>query len=293
MMFGHPPSISISLSKPYSMCSSKAVILCWLCSGIAGLLSSCSNAPQEVITPPLIHLPAGEIALRPAGKTLYEGRQISPPVSVEQVNGLTIMQRQVSQAEYMACVQAEACQALDNINPQNSSTELPVTGINWHDAQAYAAWLSQQTGQQWRLPTYAEWAYAAGELFRPEALMIENDDPAQQWLAAYEEQIRRDQQQEDTRVRAFGDYGRNRAGLLDMTGSTWEWTSDCYTLRIMDNNNTEQPVSINTHCGVRVAAGRHTAYITDFIRDPKNGACSVGTPPAHLGVRLVLQPNTN
>jgi len=285
MLFARKLDIFISLSNI------QAVIRCGLCGGLLGMLVSCSNAPpQALMSPPLIHLPAGEVSLRPPGKTLRKGRQVSPPpISIQYANGLSIMQRHVSQAEYMACVQASGCKALERITPQNSSAELPVTGINWADAHAYAEWLSEQTGQIWRLPTYAEWVYAAGELFRPEALLIENDDPAQQWLAAYEEEVRREQQQEDTRVRPFGDYGRNNAGLLDISGSIWEWTSDCYTLRIVDNEHS-QATGVNANCGVRVAAGRHTAYITDFIRDPKNGACSVGTPPAHLGLRLVLQP---
>ncbi|WZB64604.1 hypothetical protein WJ970_27510 [Achromobacter xylosoxidans] len=42
------------------------------------------------------------------------------------------------------------------------------------------------------------------------------------------------------------------------------------------------------NCGIRVAADRHIAYLPDFIRDPKSGACSVGLPPANLGLRLVL-----
>jgi len=288
MLFARIRHISASLSK---LCVKKGALILLLCSIILGVLSSCAKRPQVALIPPLVHLPAGEVLFRPAGKTLNNSRQVSPPpITVQHAKGLSIMQRQLSQAEYSACVQAKACKALDAIGPHNSP-DLPVTGINWHDAQTYANWLSSQTGQHWRLPTYAEWVYAAGELFRPEALIIENEDTSQQWLVAYEEEVRRELQEEDTRVRPFGGYGSNSAGLLDMSGSIWEWTSDCYTLRRMDADN-RQSVSMNTHCGVRVAAGRHTAYITDFIRDPKNGACSVGTPPAHLGVRLVLQADS-
>jgi len=37
----------------------------------------------------------------------------------------------------------------------------PVVQVSWYDAAAYAQWLSEQTGQAWRLPTEAEWEKAA------------------------------------------------------------------------------------------------------------------------------------
>jgi hypothetical protein len=42
-------------------------------------------------------------------------------------------------------------------------------------------------------------------------------------------------------------------------------------------------------CGVRVAEGRHRAYVTDFIRDARAGGCASGVPPSHLGFRLVRE----
>ena len=49
-------------------------------------------------------------------------------------------------------------------------------------------------------------------------------------------------------------------------------------------------VSIQTstdNCGVHVLEGLHRAYMSNFIRDGKSGGCAVGTPPEHLGFRLV------
>lgn len=43
------------------------------------------------------------------------------------------------------------------------------------------------------------------------------------------------------------------------------------------------------NCGVRVAAGAHRSYMTNFIRDPRGGGCAAGLPPANLGFRLVRE----
>ena len=49
-----------------------------------------------------------------------------------------------------------------------------------------------------------------------------------------------------------------------------------------------QPVGRGTvNCGVRIAEGRHRAYVVDFIRDARAGGCAAGVPPSNLGFRLV------
>ena len=45
--------------------------------------------------------------------------------------------------------------------------------------------------------------------------------------------------------------------------------------------------SRTNNCGVRVLEGLHRAYMSSFVRDGKSGGCAVGTPPEHLGFRLV------
>ncbi|MNX47069.1 Formylglycine-generating sulfatase enzyme [compost metagenome] len=75
-----------------------------------------------------------------------------------------------------------------------------------------------------------------------------------------------------------------------MAGSVWDWTSDCHSRRVLDaRTDGASDAAQGRNCGIRVAAGRHIAYLPDFIRDPKSGACSVGLPPANLGLRLVLE----
>ncbi len=78
-----------------------------------------------------------------------------------------------------------------------------------------------------------------------------------------------------------GAFGMNEHGIQDLSGNVWEWTSSCYVRHRLDTGTEAE------NCGVRIAEGRHRAYMIAFFRDPKAGACSVGIPPANLGVRLV------
>jgi formylglycine-generating enzyme required for sulfatase activity len=193
------------------------------------------------------------------------------------------MKRQVTVAEYRRCIDAGAC---PRVATTDAPSDTPVVGVNWHDAQAYAAWMSRTTGLNHRLPTDQEWTFAAAESVRDEAVpLVDPSDPAQAWIARYEA--------ESTRAASavlapqpVGTFGRNSNGLLDVGGNVWEWTESCFVRATLDG---EAMRVTNTNCGVRVVEGAHRTYMTDFIRDPRIGGCAAGVPPANLGFRLVVE----
>ncbi len=227
-----------------------------------------------------VSLPAGTFIYRLPGEFTRGGRPADAPVETFRIASLAIMKRQVTTAEYQACVAAGACQAL---NPATQTApDRPVVQVSWRDARAYAGWLSSTTGRYYRLPADAEWAYAAGDRFRDDALPeTEDPDPAKRWIARYEQEAARERQT-DRKVQPIGHFGANDRGLLDVAGNIWEWTDTCYRRVALDAGGEE-----TVNCGVRVVEGRHRSYMTDFIRDARSGGCAVGIPPANLGFRLV------
>jgi hypothetical protein len=62
------------------------------------------------------------------------------------------MKHQVTLSEYTALASWKAPAARPSACPSTSDTNLPVTGVNYDDAQAYARWLSEKTGEYWTLP---------------------------------------------------------------------------------------------------------------------------------------------
>ncbi|WP_291685969.1 SUMF1/EgtB/PvdO family nonheme iron enzyme [Bradyrhizobium sp.] len=235
----------------------------------------------------MVELHPGAVSYRIAGDFTRAGKQANAPlVSVRFERSLSIMQHQVGAAEYQRCVDEAACPALDgNVTV---AIDRPAVQVSWHDADAYAAWLSRKTGEHYRLPTDAEWAFAAGSKFGDDALPVDANDPSKRWIARYESESDRDA--DDSEAHAFGSFGANENGLLDISGNVWEWTSTCFVRTALDDAGAT--ISKSSNCGVRVAEGRHRTYITDFIRDARSGGCAAGVPPNNLGFRLVREPNS-
>lgn len=263
--------------------------------GFATLLAACSPGKQGEMSIAqedggisLTRIEAGQLSYYPAGEFLRNGYPAVPPqATVHFKTELVVATRQVSQREYAACVSEGACKPLDRKQRDAVSADLPVVGVSWRDATAYAQWISKKTGQNYRLPTYVEWVHAAGDAYKEDAILEDFDinNPAQRWLAEYALESQRKTSVDGT-LRPFGGFGQNDRGVQDIAGNVWEWTDTCHVREYLDSKG-ESDVLRNENCGVRVVAGAHRSYIPDFIRDAKSGACSVGVPPSNLGFRLV------
>ena len=234
--------------------------------------------------PELAMLRPAAFRYRVAGEFTRAGAAVNAPVvPVRMARPLAIMRRQVTAAEYQDCVREGACQ--HSGKDHASEQERPVVKVSWRDASAYAAWLSRKTGRTYRLPSDVEWVFAAGDRFTDDAVADgDSRDPAKRWLAQYEMELARDNPDKD--VRPVGSFGVNAHGLADMGGNVWEWTETCYRRAMLDAAGAETGAA-SVNCGVRVVAGRHRSYMTDFVRDARSGGCAVGIPPTNLGFRLV------
>ncbi|MDC7784101.1 SUMF1/EgtB/PvdO family nonheme iron enzyme [Rhodoplanes sp. TEM] len=241
-----------------------------------------------IAPPPLPHavvtLAPGAFAYRLAGDFSTAGRPVAAPRrQLRQDRPLAIMTRQVTAAEYASCVEAGACPRIPQAVP---TADRPVVGVSFRDALAYADWITRQTGVVHRLPTDAEWVFAAAEKASDEALpVVDAADPAKAWLARYETESARERP--PIAPQPVGTFGANANGLVDLAGNVWEWTATCFERAELAPSGAVRPVT--TNCGVRVVQGEHRTYMTDFIRDPRTGGCAAGVPPANLGFRLVVE----
>jgi len=117
----------------------------------------------------------------------------------------------------------------------------PVVCVSWHDAKAYAQWLSRKSGRSYRLLTETEWEYAARA--GSGAPRPWGEDPARACEHANVGDRARDRIVPDAHgnywrpahdcddgygyTAPVGRYQPNRFGLHDVIGNVWEWTEDC------------------------------------------------------------------
>jgi formylglycine-generating enzyme required for sulfatase activity len=256
---------------------------------IALAIGAVPQVTKEAALPPVatISVAAGSFDFRLPGEYLKADWPVDAPKrKVTFKRGFEMMKYQVSFADYGACVADGACEAPDG--GHRATGDIPVTGVSYRDATVYAAWLSQKTGENWRLPTDEEWAFAAAERLNDDALGLEQDtvNPAIRWLARYRAESGLGER--DAEPKPLGHFGVNSKGVADIAGNVWDWTTTCYLRATVDDDG--KIARSTENCGVRVVGGRHRGYMSNFIRDGKSGGCAAGLAPDNLGIRLVREP---
>lgn len=153
----------------------------------------------------------------------------------------------------------------------------PVIYVSWEDARAYATWLSEQTGKLYRLPTEAEWEYAARSGGRRE-----------RWAGTSEEMKLREYAWYDKnsgiRTHPVGEKKPNGLGIYDMSGNVWEWTSSLhqpYPLHVDDGRENSETK------GQRVVRGGSWDDVSWDIRSSLGGWLDPEFRGDLVGFRLV------
>ena len=135
-----------------------------------------------------------------------------PQTSVN-LDGFWMMRTEVTNGQYKRCVEEAACSAPNSARWDDPVyADHPVTGVTWHQANDYAAWVGG------RLPTEAEWEKACrgteGRIYP-----WGDSDPTAD-LANYFPNVGG-----TTPVRKYSPQGDSPYGVADMAGNVWEWTS--------------------------------------------------------------------
>jgi formylglycine-generating enzyme required for sulfatase activity/serine/threonine protein kinase len=178
----------------------------------------------------MVYVPSGEFEM---GST--EGEDDEQPVHIVALDSFWIDQTEVTNVQYRGCVEAGACEmpsdrksyTRDEYYGNSAYDDYPVVNVSWHQARTYCEWAGA------RLPTEAEWEYAArgsrgsvypwGDGFDGTRLNYCDANCEFEWADGSVDDGYAD-------TAPVGNYpsGSSWCGALDMAGNVWEWVADWY-----------------------------------------------------------------
>jgi len=155
----------------------------------------------------------------------------------------------------------------------------PVMNINWFEATKFAEWLSWKSGHHYRLPTEAEWEYAARAGTKTAYSWGDNaaDFPDYAWNTT----------NADHRTHPVGQKKPNPWGLYDMHGNVWEWTASTYAEEYDGSELRGSSVKSNVRRSVR---GGAWYFYPKGMRSADRRIYSPWLRFPYIGFRLVRDP---
>jgi formylglycine-generating enzyme required for sulfatase activity len=204
------------------------------------------------------------------GRRAWEGPQRNM-----QIAPFAISVREVTFAEWDACVAAGGCGRYAPPDRGWGRGVHPVLMVSWNDAQTYVRWLSERGGRTYRLPSEAEWEFAARGGAATAYWWGDRYDPSQVALG---------------RTSDAGAHAANPFGLFDVTGNVAEWVEDCYV-----NGYAEIPADGRAmqqgNCAQRVVRGGSWRDNAQGLRLANRSRIARGTRDAGVGFRVAMAMN--
>ena len=199
-----------------------AVAILGLYWAIQGLASQQAKPASDV----MVAIPAGYFMM---GSN--DGKDDEKPIHKVYVNAFLMDKYEVTVAQYQRFIAATGHRLPDMLNEQLQNPNRPAVNVDWNDANAYAKWAGK------RLPTEAEWEYAArggnaGVEGKP-SYKYPWGNEASATKANFDADSSRGRQREwwgiaKLYLKDVGSYSPNGYGLYDMAGNVMEWCADWY-----------------------------------------------------------------
>lgn len=200
------------------------------------------------------------------------------PVHQVSIKPFAISRYPISVREWNECAAAKACPFT-----ATGKDEAPVTNVSWSDAGQFVAWLAGVTRKPYRLPTEAEWEYAArggtqtrywwGDELQPGMANCKNCAD----VAAAEQPI------------GVGSFKPNPFGLYDMGGSVDQWVDDCWH-KNYQGAPSDGSAWVESGCGSHVIRSGSWKNDARYVRAANRDSYDTNVRYPTHGFRVALSP---
>ncbi len=230
----------------------------------------CEGCPEMVV------VPAGSFVMGDDGRFAAE----KPPHKVNIAKPFAIGRFEVTFDQWEVCRTEGGCDKDPDDHKWGKGIR-PVVNINWTEAVAYAEWLTRKTGASYRLPTEAEWEYAARGGTGTQYWW--GDDPGSD-----NANCRTCLPEIPHETFPVGSFKANPFGLYDVHGNVWEWVQDCW-----NPNHVGAPddgsARLTGNCMFRVTRSGSWYYVNTNVRAAYRSKYPAKAFSYGIGIRVLRE----
>ena len=241
---------------------------------VGNVFRDCPHCPEMVV------VPAGSFTMgSPSSEAGRDGDE-GPQRRVNIPSPFAVGVYEATFAEWDACVSGGGC---DGHHPDDEGWGRggrPVIHVSWDDAQAYASWLSRETGEDYRLLSEAEWEYVARAGTATRYWwgngIGSNRANCASCGAGYANTV------------PVGSFGANAFGLHDVHGNVYEWVADCWhdSYAGAPRDGTPWFGGRGGDCSYRVLRGGSWSNTPRYLRSANRGRDGSGDRDDNDGFRV-------
>lgn len=260
--------------KKARLLQSGAVLSVLLCLALSGARAQQPGSPFRDCPdcPEMIVLPAGKFLMGSPDAAQNAARTSEGPQHEVSVKSFAIGKFEVTQAEWRAVMGTDPS--------SNIGDTLPVEGVSWNAAKAFIVKLSEKTGKRYRLPSEAEWEYAA-RAGTTTTFSFGDEDAAlgdHGWFDG----------NSGMATHVVGELPANKFGLHDVHGNVWEWVEDCFRENYADTPRDGAAAPDQASCD-RVSRGGSWYDIPEVARSAYRFKDGPNNSVSGMGLRVVRE----
>lgn len=229
--------------------------------------------------PEMVRVPGGTFRM---GDESGDGNPDELPVHTVKVPAFFLGKYEITFHEWDACVHAGKCDAEYVLDEGWGRGRRPLINVNWDEAQDYLRWLSKKSGKTYRLPSEAEWEYAA-------RAGTQTPYPWGDEMAAGVGICYSECGEEAEKTAPVGSAKRNAFGLHDLHGNVWEWLQDCWN-ESYAGAPADGSAWVTGDCSRRVARGGGWLSLSLDLRSAVRAAHPQSIRFHTLGLRVARSP---